>query len=124
MEDLLKQYNESIVDVKELKAKVKNKLDNYANEMKSRSKAPSREEQDGWTLVRQKRGKKPFVDKKKKKKLNEKKFENLNFYAFEVRESKLKKHKELLEKFEEDKKRLAKMKQQRKFMVACRGDKL
>ena len=118
MEDLLKQYNKSIVDVVELKKKVKKKLDNYETSLKEAKKSTHEEQDDGWTTVHHKGGRDPTkkhsLKSKKKRRQTEK---LLNFYAFEVKESKLKKHKELLEKYEEDKKRLAKMREQRKFKL-------
>lgn len=116
MEDLLKQYNQTIVDTVELKRKVRKRLEKYETSLKE-AKKPSREEQsDGWITVRHKSGR--DATKKHSKGKKRRKVEKLvNFYAFEVKESKLKKHKELLEKFEEDKRRLAKMREQRKFKL-------
>lgn len=116
MDELLKQYNKSIVDVVELKKKVKRKLDNYEKRQKEAKKPSREEEDDGWIKVHSKRGREPKKHSKSKKKIR-KTEKLLNFYAFEIKESKLKKHKELLEKFEEDKKRLAKMREQRKFKL-------
>lgn len=113
MDQLLKQYNKSIVDVVELKKQVKKKLDKYENSLKE-AKKPSHEEQDdGWIKVHHKgsRG----DPKKRKKKKDDKTL--LNFYAFQVKEGHIKKYKELLEKFEDDKRRLAKMREQRKFRL-------
>lgn len=113
MEEILKQYNKSVGDVAKMKKKVK--------KIESRSKETSKptsyeEDDDGWITVRYKGGRDPTKKhaKIKKKKKDEK---LVNFYTFEVKEAKLKKHKELLEKFEEDKKRLAKMRAQRKFKI-------
>lgn len=116
MDGLLKQYNNSIVDVHVLKKEVKKKLDKYDASQKEAKKSSYVEEDDGWIKVNHKGGRDQAKKhaKVKKKKETEK---LLNFYAFEVKESKLKKHKELLEKFEEDKKRLAKMREQRKFKI-------
>lgn len=118
MDNLTKQYNQSIVNVDELKKKVKKKLEKYETSLKEAKKPTYEEQDDGWTVVHHKNGrdtnKKRIKSKSKKKRKTEK---LLNFYAFEVKESKLKKHKELLEKFEEDKKRLAKMREQRKFKL-------
>lgn len=117
MEDILKNYNQSIVDVHNLKKKVKKKLAQYETSVKEANKKPKYEDQDdGWITVHHKGGRDPTKKhtKNKKKRKTEK---LINFYAFEVKESKLKKHKELLEKFEEDKRRLAKMREQRKFKL-------
>lgn len=116
MEDLLKEYNNSIVDVVELKKTVKKKLDNYETSLKEAKKPSYEEQEDGWTVVHHKKGR-DLTRKRSKKHKTSKEKKLLNFYAFEVKESKLKKHRELLEKFEEDKKRLAKMREQRKFKL-------
>lgn len=121
MDKLLKKYNSSIADVNSLKKEVKKKLDKYDASQKEAKKQSHEEQEDGWIKVHNKGSRDPtkkFVKGKKVKKNRKKKNENLlNFYAFEVREAKLKKHKELLEKFEEDKRRLAKMREQRKFKI-------
>lgn len=118
MDDLLKKYNESIVDVEELKKKVKKKLSKYESSLKETKKPTYEEQEDGWITVHHKGGRDPTKKHALKSKKKRRKTEKLlNFYAFEVKESKLKKHKELLEKFEEDKKRLANMRSQRKFKL-------
>lgn len=117
-EHLAKQYNDSIIDVAKIKKKVKKKLDKYESSVKEAAKKPTHEEQeDGWITVRHKGSRDPTKKHSNKNKKKRKTEKLLNFYAFEVKESKLKKHKELLEKFEEDKKRLAKMREQRKFKL-------
>lgn len=118
MEDILRNYNQSIVDVHNLKKKVKKKLAQYETSIKEANKKPTHEDQDdGWITVHHKGGRDPTKKHSKKNKGKRKTEKLINFYAFEVKESKLKKHKELLEKFEEDKKRLAKMREQRKFKL-------
>ena len=111
MEKILQKYNQSVVDPVKLKKKIK-KLE----QSKKEPPKPTTYEQndDGWTTVHYKGGRDPTKKIRKKKKEAEK---LVNFYAFEVKEAKLKKHKELLEKFEEDKKRIAKMREQRKFKI-------
>lgn len=110
----MKKYNKSIGDVTKIKRKVK--------AIQSRQKEPPKptsykESDDGWTTVHYKGGRDPTKKHSKTKKEKSKEEKLVNFYAFEVKEAKLKKHKELLEKFEEDKKRLAKMRSQRKFKI-------
>lgn len=119
MEKLLEKYNDSVVtDVKQLKKRVKKKLDKYELKMKEDKKPTYQEQDDGWITVHHKGGRDPTKKHTKGKRSKTRKTEKLiNFYTFEVQESKLKKHKELLEKFEEDKKRLAKMREQRKFKI-------
>lgn len=123
MDELLSNYNKSIVNVSELKNKVRKSLQSYEkkeSESKKRGKAPKEPDEDGWITVRHKKGRDPtktIAMKERNKKKIKKNKKVLNFYAFEIRESKLKRHQELLEKFEEDKKRLAKMRSQRKFKI-------
>lgn len=115
MDDLLKQYNESISDVGGLKKMVKKKLNDYETKVRD-SKKPTREPQeDGWITVHHKGGRDHIKRRSKKKKKEADKL--VNFYAFEVKESKLKKYKQLLEKFEDDKKKVATMRHQRKFKL-------
>lgn len=119
MENLLQSYNKTIIDVAQLKKKVKKKLEKYEAIQKVAKQKPTHEEQeDGWITVHHRGGRDPTKKHAAKARKKSKKSEKLlNFYAFEVKESKLKKHKELLEKFEEDKRRLAKMREQRKFKL-------
>lgn len=119
MDQLAKEYNNSIVDIVELKKKVKKKLAKYESSLKEAKKPTYEEQEDGWITVHHKKGRDPTKkhSQKGKKKKMRKSEKLINFYAFEVKESKLKKHKELLEKFEEDKRRLAKMREQRKFKL-------
>lgn len=118
MDDLLKQYNNSIVDVQDLKKEVKKKLDKYDAIQKEEKKKSYEEQDDGWIKVQHKGRRDPTKKYLKGRKKKNRKTEKLiHFYTFEVKESKLKKHQELLEKFEEDKRRLAKMREQRKFKL-------
>lgn len=119
MDNLLQEYNKSIINVSQLKKKVKKKLAKYEANQKAAKQKPTHEEQeDGWITVHHRGGRDPSKKHAAKSRRKAKKSEKLlNFYAFEVKESKLKKHKELLEKFEEDKRRLAKMRDQRKFKL-------
>ena len=76
---------------------------------------------EGWiTVTKQdkKKGKKmrdDDKDKDKKGRRKKKKQHLQNFYAFQVKEDKLNRIQELRKKFEEDKKKIAKMKTERKF---------
>lgn len=111
MDQILEQYNKSIGYVEKLKKKVKKVRESQP----VKEKKPSYEEaEDGWIKVNHKRQDKKVPRKKKSKRKEER---LVNFYAFEVKEAKLKKHQELLAKFEEDKKRLMKMREQRKFKI-------
>lgn len=116
MEEILKKYNQTILDPNQLKKKVKSKLEKYEQSLKEAEKPTHEVQEDGWITVHNRGSRDPTKKFAKTKKKKEKE-KLLNFYAFEVKESKLKKHKELLAKFEEDKKRLAKMREQRKFKI-------
>ena len=106
MEKILLRYNKSVEenDIVKLKKKVKNIKE------PEKKKTNYEEKDDGWTVVHHKR-----TEKKQVKKKSKPKEKLVNFYAFEVKAAKLQKHKELLERFEEDKRRIQKMKEQRKF---------
>lgn len=118
MDNLLEQYNKSIIDTIKIKKKIKKELNKYETSLKEAKKPTHEEQEDGWIKVHHKGGRDKGTKSQRSKKNKKKKTEKLlNFYAFEVKESKLKKHKELLEKFEEDKRRLAKMREQRKFKL-------
>ncbi|CBY43038.1 unnamed protein product [Oikopleura dioica] len=74
---------------------------------------------DGWQVA----GKKKFVrlteaeqnEMKKKVAKKRKRDQQLNFYSFQIRESKKNKIVEMRKKFEEDKQKINRMKQERKF---------
>ena len=70
-------------------------------------------DEDGWITVTRKNPKPVQAKRHRQKK---KKKELLNFYRFQLRESKLRQHiAELHQKFEEDKQKVAEMKSKRKF---------
>lgn len=104
----MQRYNDSVGDV----AKLKKKARRICEEQKVKEKKPTYEKgEDGWIKVNRDRKDTKNVSKKKNK------VKLINFYAFELKEEKLKKHKELLKKFEDDKKRLMEMRAKRKFKV-------
>lgn len=116
MDRIIAKYNKSIEtnDVARLKKKIKKIKD----QKKPDEKKPTYEEgEDGWITVHHKRGADKRQTKNNKKKKEETEEKLVNFYAFEVKEAKLQKHKELLARFEEDKKKLQKMREQRKFKI-------
>lgn len=100
----MKKYNASVGDMKEMKKKVKKKLD---ASQKEKPKPTFEHQEDGWITVHRKGARENKQIKKKKTKEDKK---LLHFYEFEVKMSKIEQHKQLLEKFEADKKRLAEMK--------------
>ena len=85
----------------------------------------SQPDEDGWVTVTKKQ-KKPEKRKKsaeddskkgrgKKNRRKKKKVELTNFYSHQIKEDKMNNIRALREKFEEDKQKIAKMKQERKF---------
>jgi len=116
MEAIIAKYNQSVAanNVASLKKKVRK----IKEQEKPKEKKPTHEEaEDGWITVHRKRSDTRQLKQAKKKSKKSEKEKLVNFYAFEVKEAKLQKHKELLAKFEEDKKRLQKMREQRKFKI-------
>lgn len=114
MDQILKKYNASIGDMKEMKKTVKRKLE---ASQKEKPKPTFEHQEDGWITVHRKGAREnKQIKKKKKKNKDDKKL--LHFYDFEVKMSKLEQHKQLLEKFEADKKRLAEMKKRGFFEKA------
>lgn len=108
MDQIFEQYNKSIGDV----VKLKKKVQKIRKSQPVKENKPTHEEaEDGWIKVNHKRHDKKIPRKKKEEK------RMVNFYTFEAKEAKIKKHQELLSKFEEDKKKINKMRQQRKFKL-------
>ncbi|XP_076238106.1 ribosomal RNA-processing protein 7 homolog A isoform X2 [Calliopsis andreniformis] len=124
-----KQYNDSICNEGELKKEIEDYMNNYdkqiadkvANEKAMEEEA---EDNDGWVTVsgRKKRGqfalsrKESTINKvQQKEEQRKKKKQLLNFYTFQIRESKKQNLAELRKKFELDKKRLQELKSKRTF---------
>lgn len=104
MDQILQKYNETVGDVGKLK-----KLTTKVRESQPVIKKPAyQRDDDGWITVHNKKG----IKKRKKEEQR-----HLYYYSFEKKEAKLLKHQEMLAKFEEDKKRLKKMKEARKFKI-------
>ncbi|KAK9504268.1 hypothetical protein O3M35_010642 [Rhynocoris fuscipes] len=119
------QYNSSLLDVEELQKDIDQFMAEYdlAEAEKSRKEIEEMEpDEEGWTKVT-KKGRRPGFARKESvhnrimKKENEKKQKKqlLNFYRFQIRESKMNELVKLREKFEEDKKKISLLKQSRKF---------
>lgn len=66
-------------------------------------------------LSRNKRKKVTSADSKQRSRKKKKQLELKNFYRFQIRQEKVEKLEELRQKFEEDKQRVALMKESRKF---------
>ncbi|KAJ9589122.1 hypothetical protein L9F63_017581 [Diploptera punctata] len=120
-----KEYNERIPDVSLLKKDIDNfmeKYDNEESENAQKEKETMEEDDEGWVTIT-KRGRKPGFARKEsvekkilgKERQRRSKKELQNFYRFQIRESKMKHLVTLRKKFEEDKKKLVKLKESRKF---------
>lgn len=121
----IKEYNDSIIDETLMQAEIDNFMKIYDEEESRKmqhEKSLQEADDEGWITVT-KHGRKPgFARKesvenkiKQKDKAGKKRKELLNFYTFQIRESKMKHLVSLRQKFEEDKKRIALLKQSRKF---------
>ncbi|XP_033304538.1 ribosomal RNA-processing protein 7 homolog A isoform X1 [Bombus vosnesenskii] len=121
-------YNRSVCNEKEMKKKIETYMQNYdqkISEKIAKEKAMEEEaENDGWVTVtgRKKRGqfalsrKESTINKvQRKEEQKNKKKQLLNFYTFQIRESKRQNLAELRKKFELDKKRLQDLKSKRTF---------
>lgn len=109
------EYNQSFPDIKKLQAEINEFMANF-DEQKTEEQMKA---DDGWQVA----GKKKFVrlteaeqnEMKKKVAKKRKRDQQLNFYSFQIRESKKNKIVEMRKKFEEDKQKINRMKQERKF---------
>ncbi|XP_029041421.2 ribosomal RNA-processing protein 7 homolog A [Osmia bicornis bicornis] len=124
-----KEYNESICDEEKLKKEIEDYMLDYDKKMaekKANEKAMEEEaeDNDGWVTVsaRKKRGeyalsrKESTINKvQHKEEQRNKKKQLLNFYTFQIRESKKQNLAELRKKFELDKQRLQSLKSKRTF---------
>ncbi|CAL7939415.1 unnamed protein product [Xylocopa violacea] len=122
-----KEYNDSICYETELKEQIEIYMQNYDRKILEkirREKAMRENAEDGWVTVtgRKKRGqyalsrKETVINKvQQKEEQKNKKKQLLNFYTFQIRESKKQNLAELRKKFELDKKRLQDLKSKRTF---------
>uniref|UniRef100_A0A646QCF5 Ribosomal RNA-processing protein 7 n=1 Tax=Hemiscolopendra marginata TaxID=943146 RepID=A0A646QCF5_9MYRI len=119
-------YSDGIPDPQGLEKEIEKHLIEYqaeAKKIKSDKNMDSKKDDDGWITV-SRRGKKPGIPftessmekimKKNKKKKSQK--ELLNFYTFQIKQSKMEHIAQLRKKFEEDKKKIASMRAARKFL--------
>ncbi|XP_046403642.1 ribosomal RNA-processing protein 7 homolog A isoform X2 [Ischnura elegans] len=118
------EYNGRIVDSAVLQAEIDAFMANY-DEQERESRQKEKEEgadEEGWVTVT-KRGRNPGFSRKEsvhrkvmgRERQKRSRKELLNFYTFQIRESKMKHIAELRQKFEEDKKRISVLKQARRF---------
>lgn len=121
----MEEYNNSILLHKTLKEQVEEfmkKFDYDSKKADDKEKELEQEDDEGWVTVT-KRGKvQSFARSEKvetkimqKEEKNKKRKELKNFYTFQIRESKMKHVVALRQKFEEDKKKIAQIKQSRRF---------
>ncbi|XP_038223592.1 ribosomal RNA-processing protein 7 homolog A [Zerene cesonia] len=119
------EYNQNVMKPKDLKESIEKFMQNYDEKVKKEleeEKKLEQEDEEGWVTVT-KRGKvqsfartekvenKIMANEEKSKKKKELK----NFYTFQIRESKMKHIVSLRQKFEEDKRKIAQIKQSRRF---------
>ncbi|BES91714.1 ribosomal RNA processing 7 homolog A (S. cerevisiae) [Nesidiocoris tenuis] len=117
------EYNgKATLDLDALRSEVDSYMADYDQSQRSAEMSKKEEEEedaDGWVTVTKKSGipRKESVHNKIIKRQNNKlqKTQLVNFYRFQIRESKMNHLTKLKEKFEEDKKRIAQLKESRKF---------
>jgi len=116
LESYCASYNQSFPNIKKLQNEINTWMSDF-EESNAEQKVESTEE--GWTAVKGKgttrRTEEDQNEMKMKAAKKRKKGQLLNFYQFQIRESKKQKIIELREKFEADKKKVDRMKQDRKF---------
>lgn len=121
----IEQHNSSIMLSKTIKENIEEFMKSYDQTVKrekEKEKLLEQEDDEGWVTVT-KRGKvQSFARSEKvenkilaKEEINKKRKELKNFYTFQIRESKMKHIVALRQKFEEDKKKIAQIKQSRRF---------
>ncbi|XP_076659310.1 ribosomal RNA-processing protein 7 homolog A [Halictus rubicundus] len=124
-----KEYNDSICDEEKMKMEIEDYMKNYDQRIidkvaHEKAVAEENDDNDGWVTVtgQKKRGqfalarKESVINKvQEKEEQKNKKKQLLNFYTFQIRESKKQNLAELRKKFELDKKRLQDLKSKRTF---------
>ncbi|XP_014260979.1 ribosomal RNA-processing protein 7 homolog A isoform X1 [Cimex lectularius] len=120
-----RQYNKQFINHEDLQNEIDSymkKYDQDVAEQERREKEEMQPDEDGWIKVTKKGrhpgfARKESVHNKIMKKEDQKKAKKqlLNFYRFQIRQSKMDHLVKLREKFEEDKKKIELMKQNRKF---------
>jgi len=116
LESYCARYNQSFPNLKKLQNEITTWMSDF-EEKNSEEKTETAE--DGWTAVKGKGTTRRIEEEQNEMKMKaakkRKKGQLLNFYQFQIRESKKQKIVELREKFEADKKKVERMKQDRKF---------
>ena len=122
------EYNSQFVSEERLSASISSFMaehDAVVAREKEREEELGQPDEEGWVTVARQEKKKPEKkvesveeEKKgrgKKNRRKKKKVELKNFYSHQIKEDKMTNIRALREKFEEDKQKIAKMKQERKF---------
>ncbi|KAF5275842.1 hypothetical protein FQR65_LT04080, partial [Abscondita terminalis] len=122
MKKWMSDYNNQICDQAELEKEIFNRVSKFDKEMEKQKRQANMKDDGGWTTVTRKgksRGlaRKESIRNKIKKKISEqeKRKHLTDFYVFQKRESKMNHLVEMRKRYEEDKKKVAAMKQSRKF---------
>ncbi|XP_046968721.1 ribosomal RNA-processing protein 7 homolog A [Vanessa cardui] len=125
MKKWIEEYNNSIETHKAMKERIEAFMKNHdkkSEEEEKQEKALEQEDSEGWVTVTKKGKVQSFARSEKvenkimaKEEKNKKRKELKNFYTFQIRESKMKHIVALRQKFEEDKKKIAQIKQSRRF---------
>ncbi|KAK0087481.1 hypothetical protein PV325_000922 [Microctonus aethiopoides] len=121
-----KEYNSAVVqNEKELKSTIEKYMESYDSKVEAKLTANVEEEEnDGWTTVSSKKKRGQFAPVRKESTIEKiqtveerknKKKQLLNFYTFQIRESKKQHLAELRKKFELDKQKLQQLKAKRTF---------
>lgn len=119
------EYNDTVLQPKALKDKVEKFIEDYdecVKKAEKREKKLEEEDDEGWVIVTKGGKVQSFARTEKvenkiiaKEEKGRKRKELKNFYTFQIRESKMKHIVSLRQKFEEDKKKIAQIKQSRRF---------
>ncbi|XP_022129678.2 ribosomal RNA-processing protein 7 homolog A [Pieris rapae] len=119
------EYNESVLKPMELKNRIEifmKRCDEKNRKEIDKEKQLEQEDDEGWITVTKRSKIQSFARTEKvehkimaKENKSKKKKELTNFYSFQIRESKMKHIVSLRQKFDEDKKKIAQIKQSRRF---------
>ncbi|XP_011166451.2 ribosomal RNA-processing protein 7 homolog A [Solenopsis invicta] len=126
LEKWCKEYNDTICDEELMKKDIEKCIASYEKQVNSRvaKEKAVKENDEGWVTVTGGKKRGQFAPTRKESTINKvqqkeeqrkKKKELLNFYTFQIRETKKQSLAELRKKFELDKKRLQELKQKRTF---------
>lgn len=125
MKKWIEEYNNSVEHPKTIKERIEAFMKNHDKKTEleeKQEKELEQEDSEGWVTVTKKGKIQSFARTEKvenrimaKEEKNKKRKELKNFYTFQIRESKMKHIVSLRQKFEEDKQKIAQIKQSRRF---------